>query len=392
MAESAARKPRRESIAELRARLNEAEETLHAIRSGAVDALVVNGPNGEQVFSLKGADQIYRILVEAMNEGAVSLDYDGMILYSNSRFAEMIECGLERVLGSRFSSYVLEENRVAFESFLRDSRTGRSTREIQLRSQGGAALTVLVSANPLPLDDLPGICVVITDITERKRMELAVREASRGVMDAQERERHRVARELHDGISQLLASARHRLAGIEQMNGELSGHLRAKVTDTRQVLERTIQEVRLISRNLRPSELDDLGLVPALRTLLDEVEERTGLKICSRLDINGVALPQHIELIIYRVVQECLNNVERHAHASTLKIHLGRERKCIRLVVADNGVGFDPRQRGRAGLGLLNIQERAAMVGGNVAIKSIVREGTTITLELPLEIARADKN
>jgi PAS domain S-box-containing protein len=379
-------------LIELRARLAEAEETLNAIRSGAGDGPVFRGPNGEQVLSLKGADQIYRMLVEGMNEGAVTMEHDGRVLYSNVRFAEMLQIPLEKVLGSYFVAYVADEDQSAFREFLLESGSRRSTREMRLRTEVGATLTVLLSANPLPMTEVRGICVIITDITDRKQMEVALRDVSRGVLDGQERERRRVARELHDGISQLLASARHRLAGVEQMNGDLSDDLRQKIVETRVVLERGIQEVRLISRNLRPSELDDLGLLPALRALLDEVRQRTALTIHTRFKLDAVTLPEHIELTIYRIVQECLNNVERHAQATELNIYLGVNEPWLVLRIADNGVGFDAAQTSCAGLGLLNIQERAALAGGSVSIKSFPRHGTTIMLKLPFEAAESNKN
>jgi len=162
--------------AELRMRLAEAEETLNAIRTGAVDALLVSGAGGEQVFTLKGADHAYRVLIEAMNEGALTVTMDGVIMYTNRRFAEMLKAPLEKVIGSRIHLWIAPADHTLFDALVRhDAAAAHRRREITLRASDGTSVPGYVSANLLPNDELRGLsCLVVTDLTEQRRNEVLV--------------------------------------------------------------------------------------------------------------------------------------------------------------------------------------------------------------------------
>jgi PAS domain S-box-containing protein len=157
-------------------RLAEAEETLHAIRTGAVDALLVSGVDGEQVFTLKGADHAYRVLIEAMNEGALTVTMDGVIMYTNRRFAEMLKAPLEKVIGSRIHLWIAPADHTLFDALVRhDAAATRRREEITLRASDGTFVPGYVSANLLPNDELRGLsCLVVTDLTEQKRNEVLI--------------------------------------------------------------------------------------------------------------------------------------------------------------------------------------------------------------------------
>jgi PAS domain S-box-containing protein len=378
--------PGPDEMSGIRQRLSELEETLLAIRTGAVDALVVEGPFGEQVFTLRGAEQAYRVLVEAMNEGAVTLDRAGIILYCNNRFATMIATPLEKVLGAPFTHFLAPREEPAFKKFLRRTVWAKNTMETTLASAGGFELSVHLSANSLALEEARGVCLVITDISQRKAMEEARRNLARSVIQAQERERKRVALDLHDGINQLLASTKHRMHSIERKLNGHSGSLREEVVAARELLDRTMREVRLISRNLRPSELDDLGLLPALRSLCADFETRSGIsvKLAARATPrNGI--PGEVELTIYRILQEGLANVARHSGASSVSIRLSRSKHHVQLVIQDNGCGFVPSEVGSNQFGLANMRERASHVNGRFEIQTVLKSGTTIRLRIAIE-------
>lgn len=325
-----------ESIRHLKLRLAEATETLEAIRAGAVDALVVHGPKGPQVFTLKGADHAYRLLVEAMNEGAVTLDRHGHILYSNTRLAEMLEAPLQQVLGAEFAAMLDDRERPAFAAYLRRARQSPATMETVLQPRHGKPLNVLLSSNPLP-GAVKGVCMVVADITARTLAEDARREMARQVLQAQEQERQRVARELHDGINQLLSTTRYRAQLLASDNPAVNHGFRERVEEVTQLLERTMKEVRLISRNLRPSELDDLGLVPALHSLVDELAGRNGTCVQLTTPATLERLSPQLELTVYRIAQEALTNVEKHSGATKVSIHLEQKGNLLRLRVKDNG-------------------------------------------------------
>jgi PAS domain S-box-containing protein len=165
--------PHAELVA-LRARLDEAEEALRAIRSGEVDALVVTTRIGEQIFTLRSAEQPYRIFVESMSEGAVTLSGDGTILYSNARFAEMMALPLARVTGAAFGDFVATAQQATFAALLARGQHERCAGEIELAAAEGASVMVQLSVHPLETDALRGMCVVVTDITAYKRAEEAL--------------------------------------------------------------------------------------------------------------------------------------------------------------------------------------------------------------------------
>jgi PAS domain S-box-containing protein len=170
----------------LRARLTEAEETLRAIHEGEVDALVVRGPDGSRIYTLKGADEPYRVLVERMQEGAVTLSDDGLVLYGNRGFAEMIGMPLEQLIGAPFARCIVEREQAALATAVRAARSGSVRREFTLRRADGAPFPALLALGPLPADGGEAVVsVVVTDLTEQKRTEgvVAAERFLRSILD-----------------------------------------------------------------------------------------------------------------------------------------------------------------------------------------------------------------
>ena len=229
------------------------------------------------------------------------------------------------------------------------------------------------------------------DITELEEAEKRLRTLSRRIFAAQEHERRRIARDLHDSLSQLLSSIRFRIQSVEksmiQTNQSEDLNQIRKVKD---LLERSIQEIRRISNNLMPFELEDLGLEVALRNICNEVMDRTDLKI--EIHFSGIykRMPQDLELTLYRVVQEALNNIVKHANATIASVSLLRFKDFLELRVKDNGRGFDCeddkkfKKERYSGMGLLGMKERTALINGKFTIESSPHEGTDITVEIPL--------
>ncbi len=165
-------------INDLRQRLEEAEETLRAIRQGEVDALVVSGPDGDQVYTLKGADHPYRILVETINEGtATLLASDGTIVYANRLLAELLRMPLEKLLGSNFGDYIPPPERELFEALMSQGRLGASKGEVRLRATDGALVPAYLSLSSMRLEAVPdAVCLAVTDLREQKRQEAILAE------------------------------------------------------------------------------------------------------------------------------------------------------------------------------------------------------------------------
>lgn len=243
-----------------------------------------------------------------------------------------------------------------------------------------------------PLQDAEGrrfLGGMAVDVTEKVRAEEALRALPHRIIAAQEGERHRVARELHDGVSQLIASVRFRLVSVESwLTDRADATLRRDVTRAKGHLDSALREVRHISHNLRPRELDDLGLVAAISSASEEMQVHSKLRVDCRLARLRHRLPPEMELALYRIFQEAVANVLKHAHARRILVELERERSGITLRVTDDGRGFALRAGrstgNRSSLGLVNMRERAEFIGGTLTVNSVPREGTAIEVWAPL--------
>jgi PAS domain S-box-containing protein len=372
-------------VSELQTRLFEAEDTLNAIRNGTVDALVVRTPRGEQLFTLKGADQTYRVLVEGMNEGALTLRR-GIISYCNNRFAEMSGVAMERVFGASIFDFLSAPGLPSLVKRLEKGTASNGVLEGELRAANGTVIPVRLSTSRYHSEGVPMVSMILTDMTAQKEAQKASQELSRKIINVQEQERQRVARDLHDSVNQLLSTAKYRLGSLASRQRGPNGIKDLQLVHS--VIEKALAEVRTISRNLRPSELDDLGLVAAMRSLIREFRERTGINARFSHDPPEcrVNIPKEVELTIYRIAQEALNNVEKHSNASHLMASLSCPRNThLVLIVRDDGKGFAPGARKGAGWGLQNITERAALLKGNIDIEAAPRKGAKILVRIPLK-------
>jgi signal transduction histidine kinase len=200
-----------------------------------------------------------------------------------------------------------------------------------------------------------------------------------------------VALELHDNITQLLCGILVRCQTLADKLSTRDGSAKEEAIKLRAMLGRTAEEVERISRDLRPSVLEHLGLAAVLRNTGTAFAKRTGVSLkLSCIELTA-RLPANIELTLYRILQEALKNVEKHAHARHVTVHLRKPGNFVQLVIHDDGGGFDPdhhpvQQNGKDGLGLLGMRERATYVDGSFKVKSGPRVGTEIEIRLPLPL------
>jgi PAS domain S-box-containing protein len=382
-------------LVKLRARLAIAEETVRAIRGGEVDSVMVAGKEGSQVFTLEGAEHAYRVLMESMNEGALMLTKDQMILYANQCFARMVKFPLEQVMGGSFRRFLSAEDRATLRPLMKRANRSGSKLQVQLKAGNGSHLPVQISIRPVAGSDsrCATIGMVVTDMTEVRRTEELLRALSRRLVLAQEAERGRVALELHDHITQLLCAVLVRSQTLADKLSPDDGSSKTEAVELRELLGETAEEVERISRNLRPSVLDELGLVAVLRDTSTEFTDRMGVSVKLACVPLAVRLPADIELALYRILQEALKNVEHHARARHVTVHLTKPDDIVQLTINDDGIGFNldrhpARQKGDSGLGLLGMRERATYVGGTLNVKSAPGKGTTIRAQIPLGKAR----
>jgi two-component system, NarL family, sensor kinase len=377
-------------LAKLRARLAEAEETLHAIRTGEVDAVVVEGKQGTQVFTLEGAEHAYRVLIESMHEGALTLTVDMMVLYANQCFARMVKSPLEQVMGSSFRRFLYAEDWATLEPLVQRPDRSGSKIQVLLNAGDGSKMPVQVSIRPLPtnLSKSAAITMVVSDMTQARRNEELLRTLAQRVVQAQEAERGHVANELRVNITQLLYIIPGRCQALAEKLQAGDSSACVDTTKINAMVSRTAEEVERIWRSLWSHELEKLGLVPALEKANAELVERTGVSLqmeCAPLDER---LPPSTELTLYRIYQEALSNVEKHARARHVTIHLKKQDGLIRLTISDDGIGFDPDQpairTATEGFGLLRMRERATSAHGALSVKSAARAGTEIEVRIPL--------
>jgi signal transduction histidine kinase len=208
------------------------------------------------------------------------------------------------------------------------------------------------------------------------------REAVRRVVQAQEAERQRLARELHDETGQALTSI---LLGLKPLEDALADDpKRTALAELRELVVNALQDVRRLAVELRPAVLDDYGLVPALERLIDAFAEQSDVRIDFHSALGETRLPSEVETALYRVVQESLTNIVKHADAGNISVSLARRESGVAAVIEDDGAGFDPRAADGDGIGLLGMRERLALIDGRLEIESRPGAGTTVVAEVPL--------
>ena len=227
-------------------------------------------------------------------------------------------------------------------------------------------------------ESLAARAAIAVELSER-----VSRDTVRRVVEAQENERARLARELHDETGQALTSI---LLGLKSLDDRVdTDEGRAAVAELRELVVATLQDVRRLAVELRPAALDDFGLVPAIERLGDLSGEQGGVSIDVRSDLGDRRLPAEAETVLYRITQEAMTNVLKHADAKLVRVHLSRSERGATLVVQDDGKGFDPGHVSDGSVGLVGMRERIALLGGRLTIESTEGAGTMLTAEVPIE-------
>lgn len=509
-------------INRLRTRLAEVEDSLGAIQRGEVDALVVSGPEGDQIYTLQGAEHPYRVMVEAINEGAATLLFDGTVLYSNRQFAQMLGQPLEKLIGRHLGEFFPSNLRPGIEDILLRARKGPIRCEVELPQDGGAVLPAQLSVSPFNDSGTDAFCLVATDlsqakraelervlaeralteheernrlilsnirdyaifvldpggnvtswdsgaervhvfnagqiigrhfsrfytpeeverrkpemdlqtasaedraesegwrvradgsrfwanviltslrgedgklrgficvtrdITDRKRAEEEMRKLSIRLMNLQDQERRRIARELHDSEGQNLSLLLMSLSKLKRTCAELDEESRALLTESIETANECLRDVRTLSYLLHPPLLDEFGLISALQWYAEGFGERSGIAVNLDIPASLNRLPPEMETSLFRLVQEGLTNIHRHSGSQTADISLICEDGCLRLKIEDHGKGMSAAQvsgtNGSAGgVGLASMRERVRELGGTLEILSEAGR-TQINVVLP---------
>jgi PAS domain S-box-containing protein len=345
----------------------------------------------------KRAERESQALIDAIPQQIWSSPADGATDYCNDRWRSYTGLGLEDVRGYGWQTMVHPGDRDRVLKAWHESVANGTPYEQEERHRAADGTYRWFLSLGVPLRDPQGRILrwygTNTDIEGRKRAEEQLERharllelLSRRLFEVQEEERRHLARELHDEIGQTLTAAK---LNLKMIAPEVPPPAAGRLEDSIQILDRLLMQVRQISLNLRPPLLDELGLVPALRWLVDQQAQRARLRITFTANVESLEMDASIRTACFRVAQEAITNVIRHAGAATVTVELRAEADRVWLVVQDDGAGFDAgatQQRAAHGssVGLLSMNERVSLLGGELAISSALGRGTEIRAWFPL--------
>jgi PAS domain S-box-containing protein len=346
---------------------------------------------------LEEAERKYRSIFEHAVEGIFQVREDGGLLTANPAMArllgyESVEEFTREVRNLEQHLYIEPRHPSGFIPLLRQQKT-ISDFETLMRRRDGTVIWVIGSAYAVRDEDGRVVYYegTLRDISEHKRAEEALRALSSQLLHAQDDERRRIARELHDSTGQYLAALSMNLSWMDQSVDDSHPKIRAVVGESIELVKRCLAEVRNFSYLLHPPVLDEYGLSAALQWYVQGFSKRSGIQVELVVEGDLPRLSSQAETALFRVVQECLTNVHRHSGSSRASIRLRRSSGCLALEISDEGHGISaaPAEAGagdgRSGVGIAGIKERMRELGGRLEIESDSR-GTTVRASLPLEL------
>jgi PAS domain S-box-containing protein len=403
---------------------------LHELQVHQIELEMQNAELRQARDALEVALENYTDLYDFAPSGYFTLAATGAILQANLTGAKLVGIERSRLVGQSFGQLVSAEFRPAFSTFLEQVFAGEAKQsgdfelagkgqplrfvniEAQRSINGQECRAALVDITVRKVAEAAQVRLEVMtasnrkleqEIIRRKTLEQALklseqqlRQLSHEILLKQEAERKRISRELHDTVLQTLVGISVHLASLTPKPADDSRSLRRKIAQTQRLVEKSLAMVHRFAVELRPTVLDDLGLIPALHTFMNDFMKRTGVR--ARLTAYAAVsqLPIDQSSVLYRVALEALNNVAIHAQASAVKVEIKKLPEWICLTITDDGKSFDVesvlRTKGTGRLGLLGMRERLEMVGGKFSIKSTPGHGTTVTARIPVTTEGAEKN
>ena len=413
---------------------------LHELQVNHIELEIQNGELEEARNKMEVLLADYTDLYDFAPVGYMSLDEQGQILKVNLTGAALLGVGRARLLHRPLLTYVAPADRRGILDFLKQVFAGSAKQvcEANLLREGGATFCANIHGAAASSASSPQkwCRVVFSDITVLKlseeaqrrvealadanndlRQEIARRQAvekslkkseqhqgqllershimqdqlrhlSRQILQAQEEERKRISLELHDVIAQTLTGINIQLAALAKRTRLNPDEFDSSIAQTQRLVEKSVDVVHQFSRDLRPAVLDDLGLIPALHTFMKNFTAQTGV----RTHLTAFAGVEHLDTtgrtVLFRVAQEALTNVARHAHANSVEVSIHKLPDCICMKIKDDGKSFQAQRllkaRSSKRLGLLGMRERLEMIGGHFEVESTLGKGTTIQAKIPL--------
>ncbi|PWU20805.1 MAG: hypothetical protein C5B50_03145 [Verrucomicrobia bacterium] len=379
----------------LKARLDEAEATLRAIYRGEVDALVVHGPEGEQVYTLKGAETPYRLLLEAMNEGALTTSTDGTILYCNTRFAAMARRPMEQIVGSTCRPYFATEDYAAFQKLLKKAGAEGAKGEFVFKAVDGSSLPVEVSARGFELDGMEGFSILVSDVTELKRSSAKLQE----VVGELEHFSYTITHDMRaplramKGFGELLQ--RHYQ---DRVDGEGLDFIR-RIIESAGRMDNLITDALNYTRVLRQQmDLKPVNAAGVLRSIVESYPQFQPPRAEVRIE-NDFPLVLANEAGMTQCFSNILGNAVKFVEPNKLpRVHVWAETRdhAVRFWFEDNGIGIPKRYHDLifvmfqrlskgyegTGIGLALVRKTVERMKGKVGVESEVGQGSRFWIEL----------
>lgn len=358
-----------------------------------------------RIAALQKSEQRFQLAAAGANDGLFEWESGTRRVYLTPRALELLHLpgdtglvaedgasalvapeDLPRVVGA-FRAHVARQSRLDVEARL---LVGGQFRWFRIRAQaewnGQGGIQRLAGA----IGDIHDAVQTQAAMAEARQAELTAKESlARELLAAQEQERRRLASELHDGVGQNLSLLRNRIVMMQRsgLPGAAEGHARMLLD----LATESIEDLRSVAQNLRPQHLEELGIVTALRALLDKVQNASDLVVHARLEDIDDVLQADSATHVYRIAQEAINNVLKHSQAQNLWFDVAREPDCVTIRIRDDGRGFaHPGGVCAAGLGMLSIRERCSILGAKLLIDSGVLSGTRVAIRIPLPVHEAD--
>ena len=345
--------------------------------------------------ALRESEEKYRDLVERANDG-ITIIQDGHLKFVNQRMAEMVGYTVEEMIDTPFTRY-LHPDKISESIGRYERRMGGKVvspvSENILRHRDGSDIDVEINAGTIMYRGQVANLVIVRDITERKRVKEELeksREQLRNLaihlQSVREGERTAIALEIHDDLGQALTGLKMDLSWLAKKLPRDQRPLLDKTKAMTELTDATIKTVKRLSTELRPGLLDDLGLIAAIEWQADEFQNRTGITCALSVNPADIVLDRDRSTALFRIFQETLTNVARHAHATKVRVSLKEKNGIVELKVGDNGKGITEEQiSDPKSFGLMGIRERVHPWRGTVKIKGAPDKGTTVTVSIPVE-------
>ncbi len=344
--------------------------------------------------SFKLVEQNYRYLFDNASDAIWVHDLEGKILVANKACETLTGYSRQELFGMNVSKFLtaefLDTAREVRRKLFEGEAIEQPYEQRLIRKDGTTGLLKMATSLVMVGDEVRGFQNIARDVTEEKQMQENMRYYVQQITRAQEDERKRIARELHDDAAPLLLLLLQRLDSItSRPRSKLPELIKNELEDLRKQALAALEGLRRCAQDLRPRILDDLGLVPALEWMAENLGKNYGVD--TRVEVVGAerSLPAEVQLLLFRIAQEALSNIRRHSGASAAAVKLGFESNKVSLMISDNGKGFELPNRteslaSNGKLGVIGMYERARLLGGSLKIKSESGKGTQVIAEVPL--------